>query len=67
MGALWLRALLIGGYASSVLSSDLSMSFDIPGTSSDIADSAIQQPGRLPEPGRLLRQHRQPGPARKSR
>jgi RND superfamily putative drug exporter len=37
----WLLAVLIGGYASSVLSSHLSMSFDIPGTGSDVANSAI--------------------------
>ncbi len=41
VGVCWLVALLIGGYASSVLSSHLSMSFDIPGTHSDIADAAI--------------------------
>ncbi len=38
---LWLLALLLGGFASSVLSSHLSQSFEIPGTPSDIADSAI--------------------------
>src|SRR5580704_5218988 len=41
IGLIWLIAVLIGGYASSVLSSHLSMSFEIPGTGSDIADSAI--------------------------
>jgi putative drug exporter of the RND superfamily len=41
VGALWFLALAVGGFASSVLSSHLSMSFDIPGTSSDVADSAI--------------------------
>jgi RND superfamily putative drug exporter len=41
IGLVWLIAVLIGGYASSVLSSHLSMSFEIPGTGSDIADSAI--------------------------
>ena len=38
---LWLLALLLGGFASSVLSSHLSQSFEIPGTPSYIADSAI--------------------------
>jgi putative drug exporter of the RND superfamily len=37
----WLLALVLGGAASSVLSSHLSQSFEIPGTPSDIADSAI--------------------------
>jgi putative drug exporter of the RND superfamily len=37
----WLLALLAGGFASSHLSSRLSMSFDIPGTASDKADAAI--------------------------
>lgn len=41
VGVIWLLAVLVGGYASSVLSSHLSMSFEIPGTGSDIADSAI--------------------------
>jgi putative drug exporter of the RND superfamily len=41
IGLVWLLAVLVGGYASSVLSSHLSMSFEIPGTGSDIADSAI--------------------------
>ncbi len=41
IGLIWLLAVLVGGYASSVLSSHLSMSFEIPGTHSDIADSAI--------------------------
>ncbi|MGO8956642.1 MAG: MMPL family transporter [Streptosporangiaceae bacterium] len=41
VGVCWLVAFLIGGYASSVLSSHLSMSFDIPGTRSDIADATI--------------------------
>jgi putative drug exporter of the RND superfamily len=41
IGLVWLIAVLVGGYASSVLSSHLSMSFEIPGTGSDIADSAI--------------------------
>ena len=41
IGLIWLLAVLVGGYASSVLSSHLSMSFEIPGTGSDIADSAI--------------------------
>ncbi|HEY2316649.1 MAG TPA: MMPL family transporter [Streptosporangiaceae bacterium] len=41
IGLIWLLALLVGGYASSVLSSHLSMSFEIPGTGSDVADSAI--------------------------
>src|SRR5271166_2898659 len=41
IGLVWLLAILIGGYASSVLSSHLSQSFEIPGTGSDIADSAI--------------------------
>ncbi|MGB6454072.1 MAG: MMPL family transporter [Streptosporangiaceae bacterium] len=38
---LWLLALLLGGFASSVLSSHLSQSFEIPGTPSYIADSTI--------------------------
>src|SRR5262245_48671040 len=37
----WLAAWIVGGYASSILSSHLSQSFEIPGTHSDIADSAI--------------------------
>ncbi len=41
IGLVWLLAVLVGGYASSVLSSHLSMSFEIPGTRSDVADSAI--------------------------
>jgi RND superfamily putative drug exporter len=41
VGLVWLLAVLVGGYASAVLSSHLSMSFEIPGTRSDIADSAI--------------------------
>ena len=41
VGLIWLLALLAGGYASSVLSSHLSQSFEIPGTRSDIADAAI--------------------------
>jgi putative drug exporter of the RND superfamily len=41
IGVFWLLAFMIGGYASAVLSSHLSMSFDIPGTHSDIADAAI--------------------------
>jgi len=41
IGLVWLVAVLVGGYASSVLSGHLSMSFEIPGTHSDIADSAI--------------------------
>ena len=41
IGVFWLLAFMIGGYASSVLSSHLSMSFEIPGTHSDIADAAI--------------------------
>ena len=41
IGVFWLLALLVGGYASSMLSSHLSQSFEIPGTGSDIADSAI--------------------------
>src|SRR5258708_35465266 len=41
IGVFWLLAFMIGGYASSVLSSHLSMSFDIPGTHSDIAYAAI--------------------------
>jgi RND superfamily putative drug exporter len=41
IGLIWLLAVLVGGYASSVLSSHLSMSFEIPGTHSDVADSAI--------------------------
>jgi putative drug exporter of the RND superfamily len=41
IGLVWLVAVLVGGYASSVLSSHLSMSFEIPGTHSDVADSAI--------------------------
>ena len=38
---LWLLALLLGGFASSVLSSHLSQSFEIPGTASYLADSTI--------------------------
>ena len=38
---IWLVALLLGGFASSVLSSHLSQSFEIPGTPSYVADSAI--------------------------
>ncbi|HEY2640832.1 MAG TPA: MMPL family transporter [Streptosporangiaceae bacterium] len=41
VGLIWLLAFIVGGYASSVLSSHLSMSFDIPGTHSDIAYAAI--------------------------
>jgi RND superfamily putative drug exporter len=41
VGVLWLVAWLLGGFASSILSSHLSQSFSIPGTSSDIADTAI--------------------------
>jgi RND superfamily putative drug exporter len=41
IGVFWLLAFMIGGYASAVLSSHLSMSFEIPGTHSDIADAAI--------------------------
>jgi putative drug exporter of the RND superfamily len=41
IGLVWLVAVLVGGYASSVLSGHLSMSFEIPGTHSDVADSAI--------------------------
>jgi putative drug exporter of the RND superfamily len=41
VGLLWLLALLLGGYASAILSGHLSMSFEIPGTGSDVADSAI--------------------------
>ncbi len=41
IGVFWLIAFIVGGYASSVLSSHLSMSFEIPGTSSDVADAAI--------------------------
>jgi RND superfamily putative drug exporter len=41
IGLVWLLAILVGGFASSVLSSHLSQSFEIPGTGSDIADSAI--------------------------
>ncbi|HYK30141.1 MAG TPA: MMPL family transporter [Streptosporangiaceae bacterium] len=41
VGLIWLLALIVGGYASSVLSGHLSTSFEIPGTPSDIADSAI--------------------------
>jgi RND superfamily putative drug exporter len=41
VGVFWLIAWLLGGFASSILSSHLSQSFDIPGTSSDIADAAI--------------------------
>ncbi|HUB40881.1 MAG TPA: MMPL family transporter [Streptosporangiaceae bacterium] len=41
IGVVWLVALLIGGFASARLSSHLSQSFEIPGTGSDIADSAI--------------------------
>src|ERR1700752_4973418 len=41
IGVIWLLALLVGGYASATLSSHLSQSFEIPGTGSDIADSAI--------------------------
>jgi putative drug exporter of the RND superfamily len=41
IGVIWLLALLVGGYASASLSSHLSQSFEIPGTGSDIADSAI--------------------------
>ena len=41
VGVVWLIAVLVGGFASSVLSSHLSQSFEIPGTRSDIADSAI--------------------------
>jgi putative drug exporter of the RND superfamily len=41
IGVIWLLALLVGGYASAMLSSHLSQSFEIPGTGSDIADSAI--------------------------
>ncbi len=41
VGLFWLVAFVVGGYASSVLSSHLSQSFEIPGTGSDIADAAI--------------------------
>jgi putative drug exporter of the RND superfamily len=41
IGVVWLLALLVGGFASARLSSHLSQSFEIPGTGSDIADSAI--------------------------
>ncbi|HKD88540.1 MAG TPA: MMPL family transporter [Streptosporangiaceae bacterium] len=41
IGLVWLLALIVGGYASAMLSSHLSQSFEIPGTGSDIADSAI--------------------------
>jgi RND superfamily putative drug exporter len=41
VGLCWLIAIMVGGYASSVLNSHLSMSFEIPGTHSDIADAAI--------------------------
>jgi putative drug exporter of the RND superfamily len=41
VGLCWLVAFIVGGYASSVLNSHLSMSFEIPGTHSDIADAAI--------------------------
>ena len=41
VGLMWLFALVLGGYASAILSGHLSMSFEIPGTGSDIADSAI--------------------------
>ena len=41
VGLIWLAALVIGGYASSTLSSHLSQSFEIPGTRSDVADVAI--------------------------
>ena len=41
IGVIWLLAVMIGGFASSVLSSHLSQSFEIPGTRSDIADAAI--------------------------
>ena len=41
VGLIWLAALVIGGYASSTLSSQLSQSFEIPGTRSDVANIAI--------------------------
>jgi len=41
VGVIWLLAIVFGGYASSVLQSHLSQSFEIPGTGSDIADAAI--------------------------
>jgi len=41
IGLIWLIAVLIGGYASSVLSSHLSMSFDIPGTGRDASDGTV--------------------------
>ena len=39
VGVIWLLAIVFGGYASSVLQSHLSQSFEIPGTGSDIADA----------------------------
>ena len=41
VGLIWLVAWLAGGYASSILNSHLSMSFEISGTRSDIAVTAI--------------------------
>ena len=37
----WLAAIMVGGFASSRLSSHLSQSFEIPGTRSATADAAI--------------------------
>ncbi len=41
VGLFWLIALLVGGYASATITSHLSQSFEIPGTPSAIANSAI--------------------------
>ena len=41
VGVVWLLALMLGGFASSVLSSHLSQSFEIPGTPSYVADAAV--------------------------
>src|SRR5580698_8953799 len=41
VGVVWLLALMLGGFASSILSSHLSQSFEIPGTPSYVADAAV--------------------------